>query len=280
MKKILITGANSYIGTSFEKYMAQWPEEYEVSTVDMIDGSWREKSFAGYDAVYHVAGIAHIRQTRENEQLYYKINRDLAIEVAQKAKADGVRQFVFMSSMSVYGMEKGIITPATQPAPTTPYGKSKLQAEQALARLEDERFRIAVARPPMVYGKNCKGNFQLLLKLVQKSPVFPAVNNQRSMISIENLCAFVRMVIDNKDSGVFFPQNREYVNTTEMAAMMAEILGRRVFFSRLAGAAVGALMPVFGMARKAFSSLTYQDCEKHDFRYCKEDLAQSVRKSI
>ena len=86
MKKILITGAGSYIGTALGRYLAQWPERYIVDTVDMIDGSWRERSFAGYDCVYHVAGIAHADTgavSDERKKLYYSVNTDLAIETAK-----------------------------------------------------------------------------------------------------------------------------------------------------------------------------------------------------
>ena len=107
MKRILITGANSYIGTSFEKYLADnYPDKYVVYTIDMVDGSWREKSFAGYDSVFHVAGIAHSdtgKISKEKEKLYYEINTDLTFETAKKAKADGAGQFIFMSSAIVYG---------------------------------------------------------------------------------------------------------------------------------------------------------------------------------
>lgn len=280
MKKILIAGAKSYIGESFANYMQQWPEQYRVDTLDVIGDGWKQASFAGYDVVFLVAGIAHQKETEENASLYYQVNRDLAVALAEKAKHDGVPHFVFMSSMSVYGMDRGVITPDTLPSPKSHYGKSKLEAEQNLAQLEDEHFRIAVLRPPMVYGKNCRGNFQLMLKLAKKSPVFPVVGNQRSMISIKNLCAFVRLVIDGEETGVFFPQNREYVNTTEMVRIMAKTLNRRIFFSRLAGAVVGAMVPVVGVARKAFSTLIYRDCEKHGFCYCEDSFEESVHKSI
>ena len=280
MKKILIAGANSYIGESFANYMQQWPDRYRVDTLDVIGDGWKQASLAGYDVVFLVAGIAHRKETEENASLYYQVNRDLAVALAEKAKQNGVRHFVFMSSMSVYGMDQGVITPDTLPSPKSHYGKSKLEAEQNLARLENEHFRLAVLRPPMVYGKNCRGNYQLMLKLAKKSPVFPVVTNRRSMISIDNLCAFVRLVIDGEEAGVFFPQNREYVNTTEMVRIMAKTLNRRIFFSRLAGVAVGAMVPVVGMARKAFSTLIYQDCEKHDFCYCEDSFEESVRKSV
>ena len=183
MKKILITGANSYIGMSFENYVKKYYSgDYEVDTVDMIDGSWREKDFSGYDTVFHVAGIAHQKETKENAHLYYAVNRDMAIETAQKAKKDGVEHFVFLSSMSVYGMETGIITPQTVPNPKTNYGISKWQAEQGMETLISTTFKVAVVRPPMVYGEGCKGNYQTMAKLARKLPFFPWVENQRSML--------------------------------------------------------------------------------------------------
>jgi nucleoside-diphosphate-sugar epimerase len=106
MKKILITGAGSYIGTAVAAYLAQFPDRYKVDTIDMVDGSWRQADFSGYDTVYHVAGIAHSdtgHVTEERKAFYYKINRDLTVETAQKAKAQGVGQFIFMSSAIVYG---------------------------------------------------------------------------------------------------------------------------------------------------------------------------------
>lgn len=280
MKKILISGAGSYIGISLERFLAQWPEQYQVDTLDVIGDAWKSADITGYDAVFHVAGIAHQKETAENSHLYFEVNRDLAVAMAKKAKDAGIGLFIFMSTMSVYGMESGVITPDTQPSPQNSYGQSKLEAENAMRGMEDETFRVAVLRPPMVYGKNCRGNFQTMKKLVEKSPVFPAVKNQRSMISIDNLCSFVRMAVDEGLSGTFFPQNREPVSTTAMARIMADVLGRNVWFSRLAGIAVQVLASFYPTARKAFSSLTYEGCEQHNYRYCVEDFEESMRKSI
>lgn len=117
MKKILITGKNSYIGESVENWLLKEPDKYKVDTVDMKDGSWKEKDFSEYDVVFHVAGIAHIKETSDNQELYYKVNRDLAYETAQKAKQGGIKQFVFLSSMSVYGVETGVINKNTPVCP-------------------------------------------------------------------------------------------------------------------------------------------------------------------
>ena len=280
MKKILISGADSYIGMSLEQFLQQWPGAYQVDTLDVIGDHWRRADMTGYDAVLHVAGIVHQKETSKNRHLYFAVNRDLTTAVAEKAKAASVPHFIFMSTMSVYGIDTGIITPETTPTPKSSYGRSKLEAEAALHALESDSFRVAILRPPMVYGKNSRGNFQAMKKLIEKSPIFPAVQNQRSMISINNLCAFIRLTIDEYLSGTFFPQNRESVNTTAMACIIAKALGHRMWFSRLAGLTVQVLAPFFPIARKAFSSLTYENCEQHDYRYCVEDFEDSVLRSI
>lgn len=279
MKKILITGANSYIGTSFEKYIKEnFPNDYVVDTVDMIDGTWREKDFSAYDSIFHVAGIAHQKEKKQNAELYYKVNRDLAIETAQKAKKDGVKQFIFLSSMSVYGMDTGIITKETVPNPKSNYGKSKLQAEEGINLFADDSFNVCILRPPMVYGKNCKGNFQTVVKIVKKCPVFPRIQNERSMIYIDNLNAFVKMCIDQILFGVYCPQNREYVKTMDMAKIIANKLCKKRYFSVVLGIGVRLIKPFCSIAQKGFGTLKYVGLEQFEYSYnlvCYEETIQN-----
>jgi UDP-glucose 4-epimerase len=234
MKRILITGANSYVGTNVERWLMREPEKYQIDTLDMIDGSWREKYFSGYDVVFHVAGIAHVNAKKSMEALYYKVNTDLAIETAQHAKKYGVKQFIFMSSIIVYGESKSlkpvVITRETEPKPNGFYGDSKLQAEIGIKKLEDKDFNVVILRPPMIYGPGSKGNFPRLIALAKKTPIFPAYHNQRSMLYIDNLCEFVRLVIENEERGVFWPQNREYVDTCELMRIMAEVYKKKIYF--------------------------------------------------
>ena len=233
MKNILITGANSYVGTSFEKWLSQWPDKYHVDTIDMIDDAWREKSFAGYDAVFHVAGIAHRKETKQNAHLYYEVNRDLAIETVNKAKDDGVSQFIFMSTMGVYGMLTGVITKDTVPNPKTHYGKSKLQAEEQIQKLSDGKFKVVILRPPMIYGKNCTGNYQRLRSFVLKYKIFPNITNKRSMIQIDNLSAYIQKCIDGHVEGTFFPQDPQYICTRDMCTKIAEYNATSIIVSSL-----------------------------------------------
>lgn len=280
MKNILVTGKNSYIGNALKSFLEQWPEIYSVDFINMKDKHWKETSFARYDVIYHVAGIAHIKETAENSHLYYEVNRDLTIEIATKAKNDGVKQFIFLSTMNVYGMETGIITVDTKAIPSSSYGRSKLQAEENILPLMDGNFSICIIRPPMVYGKDCKGNFQSVINIVRNSPVFPFLDNKRSSIYIDNLSNFVKKCIDMNLKGLFFPQNREYMCTSKMALWIAEALGKNIINSQSLGFVVRCLQPFFNKSRKAFGNLIYKDLEKFDFDYCVVELEESVKKSV
>jgi len=282
MRKILITGANSYIGTSFEKWLQQWPEDYSIGTVDMIGNAWKNKSFAGYDVVFHVAGVAHVSTDPKMEALYYKVNRDLTIETAKKAKADGVKQFIFMSSIIVYGdssniNQKRVIDKNTIPQPSNFYGDSKLQAEEGIKPLESDDFKIVVLRPPMIYGKGSKGNYPKLAKMARKLPVFPDVDNERSMLHIDNLCEFTSLMIENEENGVFFPQNREYVRTSEMVELIAKVHGRRVILTSVFNPLLSLLGKRVGIVNKAFGNLVYlKEMSEYKDNYRFRNLEESI----
>lgn len=289
MKKVLITEANSYIGTSVEKYITDnYPDECAFDTLDMQDGHWREKSFAGYDVVFHVAGIAHSdsgKISEEKAKLYYFVNTDLAVETAKKAKTDGVKQFIFMSSAIVYGEsskvgKKKIITRDTPMSPANAYGDSKAQAEKGILPLADDGFKVCILRPPMIYGKGCKGNYQTLVKFAKKLKFFPYVKNERSMLYIENLCEFVRLMILNEESGIYFPQNSEYTNTSRMVQMIAAANGRKLHLIHDFGWAVKFMGLFTKLVKKAFGSLTYEkDMSAYRDEYCKYTLEQSIEET-
>lgn len=278
MKKVLITGKNSYIGTSLENWLMREPDKYKVDTVDMKDGSWKEKDFSSYDVVFHVAGIAHIKETSDNQDLYYKVNRDLAYETAQKAKEDGVEQFIFLSSMSVYGIENGVIDKSTPLEPNSAYGKSKIEAEDLIIKLQDNSFTVATLRPPMVYGKGCRGNYPRLAGLALNTPIFPNIDNKRSMIYIDNLSEFVKQLIDNRSGGLFFPQNAEYVNTSEMVGLIAEAHGKKIVMTKLFNLLLRLLN--VSTVNKVFGDLVYDMSiseYESDYRVC--GFGESIKKT-
>ena len=285
MKKILITGANSYVGVSVEQYLQQWPEQYHLDTVDMIGDGWKEHSFRGYDAVLHVAGLVHQPQSKNDPaqaELYDRINHRLAVETAQKAKAEGVRQFLFMSSASVYGLDApvGKVVMITEKTPLNPrdnYGISKKNAEESLQKLQDEQFKVAILRPPMIYGKGCKGNYQTMAKIARKLPVFPKVKNRRSMLYMENLAEFIRLLIDDEAEGVFCPQNDEYVNTSDMVNLIAHANGKGIVLIGGFTWSLKLLRSVIGIVDKAFGSLCYDfELSRYTRDYCVKDLQESI----
>lgn len=290
MKKILITGANSYIGTSFEKYIKDnFSDQYQVDTIDMVDGSWREKSFAGYDTVFHVAGIAHSdngKISKEKEKLYRSVNTDLTIETAKKAKADGAKQFIFMSSAIVYGNsapigKKKVITKDTPVSPANCYGDSKVQAELGILPLQDDKFKVCVLRPPMIYGKGSKGNFPQLEKFAKKLKFFPYVKNERSMLYIGNLVEFVRLMVENKEQGIFWPQNAEYSNTSELVKMIAAEKGKKVHLVKGFGWLLKFLGLFTGLVNKAFGNSVYDQSLSLVYanKYRKYSLLMSIEEA-
>ena len=286
MKKILITGAGSYIGTAFEQYLSQWPERYAVDTLDMIGDAWRQADFSGYDAVFHVAGIAHSdngKISSEKEKLYYAVNTDLTVETAQKAKAAGVGQFIFMSSAIVYGDSAPIgknkmIDRDTPVSPANCYGDSKVQAENGILPLNDDAFKVVVLRPPMIYGPGSKGNYPILSKLARKLPLFPKVANQRSMLYIHHLTEFVRLMIENGEQGIFWPQNAAYSNTTELVRMIATAHGKKMCVIPGLTWALKLMSHLTGLVNKAFGSLCYDmSISEYPEDYRSVSLEESIR---
>lgn len=256
MRRVLITGANSYIGTMTAQHLDAFPDRFVTRTLD-LRGDWTKDAFDGFDAVVHVAGVAHRRERAGDEALYFSVNRDLAVDTARLAKSAGVRQFIFLSSMSVYGLGCGRIAADTPERPRSAYGRSKLEAERCLMELADDAFRVAILRPPMVYGPGCKGNYPRLSALIRKLPAFPRVRNERSMLYIGCLCAFLRRLLEDGGGGRFFPQNSEYVTTDELARQIALANHKRLWQPRGLGWLLSFLAPRAGVLSKVFGTLTY-----------------------
>lgn len=281
MKSVLITGAGSYIGKNVETWLLSKNENIQVTTFDTMEKDFLEKSFQGFNTVFHVAGIAHVSADPSKENLYYKVNRDLAIETAKKAKADGVAQFIFMSSIIVYGKEgqKGIIDRNTKENPVDFYGRSKLEAEKGLKPLADENFQVVIIRPPMIYGKNSKGNYPRLAKMAVKIPFFPMVDNRRSMLHIDNLCELVYLIIKSNANGIFYPQNEEYVNTSVLVKEIANCHGKSMLLIKGFGTLIKWMSKRINVLQKMFGNMAYdKELSQHfDDAYCVVDFKNSIR---
>ena len=285
MKRILITGIGSYIGSHVKAYLEQWPERYQVEMISLRTDDWRQRSFAGFDAVLHAAGIVHQPKSKDDPsqaELYDRVNHLLAVEVAEKAKCEGVGQFLFLSTEAVYGIHApmGKVITITKDTPLHPadnYGISKAKAEEGIGALRDDTFKVVILRPPMIYGKGCKGNYQTLAKLARKLPAFPLIENQRSMLYIDNLCEFIRLLVEDEADGLFCPQNEEYVSTSDMVNRIAHLNGRGILMVWGFGWALKLLRPMTGMVDKAFGSLCYdRSLSDYPKNYCVKSFDESI----
>jgi|SRR5690554_1163107 len=262
MKYILITGANSYVGTNVERWLMKTPDKYKVDTLDMLDPNWVEHDFSKYDVVFHVAGIAHVSSKKKLAPLYFKVNRDLAINTALKAKGEGVKQFIFMSSMIIYGKDNrvGVFKHVDKEkySPINAYGQSKLEADLKIQELKDEKFKTVVIRTPVVYGPGAKGNFPRLQNLALKLPIIPNIKNQRSMIYIDNLSNFIKHTIDNENIGVFYPQNEDYMSTYEIMKLTRETNGKKVRTTKLFNWLIRLFSFIVPTINKVYGNKTYE----------------------
>ena len=282
MTNVLITGAGSYVGESVRRYILSTSSYFEIDAVDTMNDAWKEAEFSKYDVVYHVAGIAHVNADPKMEPLYYKVNRDLTIEVARAAKAAGVKQFIFMSSQIVFhesqSLKTEVLTSETKENPNGFYGDSKLQAELGIKPLEDKNFKVCILRPCMIYGPNAKGNFPRLAKLATKVPLFPEWHNKRSMLYIDNLAEFVKQAVIRELSGTFYPQNRELADTVEIIRFFAKAAGHKVWITRLLNPFVWLGSFVLQPINKMFATYYYApEMSKMDFDYQLVSFEESLK---
>ena len=267
MKKILIVGANSYIGNAFEKYIMNKCTDHEVihskeeiiiEKVQASNGDWKYVNYEQYNVVIILAAIVHQKEKSGMEELYRQVNYDMPIEIAAKAKSAGVKQLIFMSTAAVYSSTVTHITKDTVPNPDTLYGKSKLETEYKLKEMDTEKFRVAIIRPPMVYGEGCKGNYTRLVKLATFNPIYPKIHNKRSMISIDRICHYMEEIIRNGSSGTFLPQDEEYADTMMTIKRIRMAQGKRTFLVPGTAWLVKLAMKRVGAVRKMFGDWYYE----------------------
>lgn len=264
MKKILVVGKNSYVGKKFITWMkSKYGVNIVIESVGVKNGEWEKYDFHDFDVLLHVAGLAHIKETSHNKMKYHEINCILTKRVAEKAKRAGIKQFIFLSSMSVYGVKNGVINKKTPLNPINYYGHSKLEAEKILKKLENEDFKVVILRPPMIYGMDCKGNYQKLRKFAIKSPYYPDIENKRSMIFIDNLSKFIELIITNGQKGTFCPQDKEYIQTKKMIQLVSRIHDTNIKSTYFFNPIIKYFLKV-NIINKIFGNLIY---DRDDFLY-------------
>lgn len=232
MSKLLITGSNGFIGNYF---INNYKSKYNIETFSFLKDDINSLDCRYLDAVFHLSALVH-QMGGASASEYEKINVTQTIELAKKAKESGVKNFVFMSTVKVYGEETNRkYTENTVCNPEDDYGKSKLKAEQELQKLEDEDFKISIIRTPIVYGYGVKANIKNLINLVNKVPVLPfgKIKNKRSMVYIGNLCHLVDEIIIQKKSGIFLACDDEPLSTSKLIELIAKNLDKKIYLIKI-----------------------------------------------
>lgn len=278
---ILIFGKGSYIGENY--YAALINKGHSVTMIDAIQTKVEDIRFQNIDVVINVAGIAHIKITPEMEDLFYKVNTTLAVDLCKAAKENGVKQYIYMSSMNVFGDTTDKIFSREQENPINFYGKSKWLADQQIHELEDDFFKVVSIRPPVVYGKGCKGNFPVLVKLSKFCLFFPKYTNTKSMIFIDNLCNIVCQIIDDGCGGFFHPQNQETTTISKIVLEIRKSMGKRTILIPGFEWAIKLLMKFSHRIGRAFAN-DYYDIKFSQYNgnnlYASTPFDESIRKSV
>lgn len=280
MKKILILGKSSYIGEKMFSWLKRWPNQYHTKIISTMNLDWQKEDFSQFDTVVNFAGIAHINNiTPDMKDLFYSVNRDLAISMCRWSKENGVHHFIQFSSMNVYGDYCENVCDRDAVGPTSFYGDSKLQGDIGIFAMASDDFTVSSVRPPFVYGKGCRGNYNKISKIAKITPVFPDFKNKKSMIFIDNLCEFIRLLIDEGRGGVFTPQNKELVSTADLVREIAKCANRRIWFTKLFNWGIPIGNKLTRTIRRAFADDCYSMylSDYYDFRYCVVDFKESIK---
>ncbi len=228
MKQLLITGSNGFIGNYFT---TNYKNKYKINTFSFLNNNFEALDLSDTVTIIHLSALVHQMGGADTEE-YERVNVMQTLNLAHKAKESGVKHFVFMSSIKVYGEETNVAYSEVTPCkPNDEYGKSKLKAENELLKLESDTFKVSIIRTPIVYGYGVKANIKNLITLVQKIPILPFGNiqNKRSMIYVGNLCHLIDTIIEKKQSGIFLAADDKPISTTKLIDLIAQELDKKVY---------------------------------------------------
>jgi len=230
--KLLITGSTGFVGRYF---INKYKDKYKIKSFSFLKNDFNTLDCGDVDIVFHLSALVH-QMGGASAKEYERVNVTQTLKLAKKAKGSGVKHFVFMSTVKVYGeeteykySENSICNPDDE------YGKSKLRAELELQKLEDENFKVSIIRTPIVYGYGVKANIKNLVNLVNKVPILPfgGIENKRSMVYIGNLCHLVDVVVEQKKAGIFLASDNEPLSTTKLIELIAKNLNKKVYLIKI-----------------------------------------------
>lgn len=258
-KHILITGSSGYVGSHLADNLEQLGNK--VSRLNLKNTLWKELDFKQYDAIIHTAALVHNNDPNAQLAEYFRVNMHLTFNLAMEAKKCGVKHFVFMSTMAVFGEDGKIgemveLTNPTNLKPVTNYGISKAKAEAKIREIADDNFKVAIIRPPMIYGVGSPGNFTKLIKVAKRLPIIPNLSNARSALYIKHLEQFVNEIIKHEMTGIYHPKDKFEFNTTKVVTEIRKNEHKNTFLLPIPKA-MYPILNKFRVISKIYGNLVY-----------------------
>ena len=285
MFNILIIGKTGYVSKCFQSYIKQF-SDIEITAISVRNVEWKKMNFSRYHAVFNAIGLAHDNARKGTDKQFRYLNVELPVQIAEKAKKDGVKTFIHMSSMIVYGENanvenQSLINEKTEPNPAGIYGMSKLEGEKALLTLNDKSFNVAIIRAPLVYNENATDNFKRLKDFALTYSIFPKIDNMRSMLYADNLCELVRLIVVENGSGYYYPQDEDYYCTSKLVKDIANTAGKKMHLTKIFNLPIYIFSKRILLIRKVFGSLAYDNTisEAFEGRYrivCYEEAINRI----
>lgn len=229
--KILVTGSSGYLGNNF---INQYKNSFHFEKFSLLNEKLVDINLKDVETILHCAALVHQKKEHTYKK-YHEINVEYPVNLAKLAKKYGVRQFIFISTVAVYGDDKEKVDENLSCNPVTLYGKSKLEAEKKLLKLNDENFIVSIIRLPMIYGLNAPGNIKMLIKVINKIPILPfgSIKNKRTFISIQNLCVFINEVIKQEKKGLFLVSDDRSLSTSELINKIANNMNKKILLLKI-----------------------------------------------
>ena len=255
-KKILIAGADSYIGKSFVSFMCRWPGSCQADMLCTKGDSWKNIPFENYDAVLYISKTDDTLTTFRKHLMLHKADACQAVRIANRAKISGIEMFLYLSSLHVYSPETGMITKTSRPEPSDAYGRLRLHTEKQLWNMNSSKFRVAILRLPKIYGYKCSGSYTGIAKAAIRSCFFPKYNQKYSVIHIDNLTSAIRSILYYNKAGVYFPQNTSFSGTYDFALEISGFYGKKLKSIALFNPIIHLLIKRIWLIQNIFSGHT------------------------
>jgi nucleoside-diphosphate-sugar epimerase len=255
--KVTITGASGFVGQNLTKYLEG--HNFTVKSLLLRQSGWENTIEGDSQAIIHLAGKAHDTKNTSAASEYFEVNTDLTKKLFDLFLESDVRDFLYFSSVKAAAdTVEGILTEDTIPDPQTPYGQSKLQAEEyILSKALPENKRVFIIRPCMIHGPGNKGNLNLLFSVVKKGIPYPlaAYKNKRSFCSIDNLCFAVEQIITKPiASGIYQFADDEALSTNDLIILIGESLSKKISLWNIPKGLINSVAKVGDIAKLPLNS--------------------------